>query len=129
MEEGKKKIALVEALGWKENRAYKCSYGIYKIVDGTLFLQDSLPGAWRQSKLLWTDDTLNALINAEPTFKKYMIPLPWLATSDGYQQYLSYDGRTYFASRENRSLKQTWDEREIVGTPYYYQQFKEEVSD
>lgn len=68
MEEKNKRITLAEFLGWEEDRAYKCSYGTYKIIDGILFLQNPFTGDWTQAERLWTNGVINNLVNAKPIF-------------------------------------------------------------
>ena len=57
--------------------------------------------------------------------KSFIIPLPGLVTTDGKQQYLSQD-YNFFASRRDRTLKQTWKEEDLKFVPEIYRQFAEE---
>ena len=54
--------------------------------------------------------------------KRFIIPLPGLVTTDGKQQYLSQD-YNFFASRRDRTLKQTWKEEDLKFVPEIYRQF------
>lgn len=55
------------------------------------------------------------------------IPMPDLKTSDGHNQYLTYDpkARTYFASRQNGRLKQTFDAKDLASVPGQYRRYAE----
>ena len=54
---------------------------------------------------------------------KFIIPLPYLETTDGEQQYLSYKNKKYFASRKNRRVQQTFSKRELEDIPEEYKKF------
>ena len=60
--------------------------------------------------------------------KRFIIPLPGLVTTDGEQQYLSQNG-SFFASRRDESLKQTWKEEHLKFVPEIYRQFAEEFDE
>lgn len=53
---------------------------------------------------------------------EFIIPIPKLKTSDGKQQYLTFDYEfeTYFASRLNGKLKQTFTVKELSEVPEMY---------
>ena len=53
----------------------------------------------------------------------YIVPLG-LKTTDGEEQYLTYNG-SYFASRRNKNLQQTFDELEEI--PEFYRGLAERV--
>ena len=53
----------------------------------------------------------------------YIVPLG-LKTTDGEEQYLTYNG-TYFASRRNKYLQQTFDKLEEI--PEFYRGLAERV--
>ena len=59
--------------------------------------------------------------------KRFMIPLPWLVTTDGKTQYLTNKDGYFFASRKNKKLKQTWTEEELQQIPEQYRQYANEV--
>lgn len=61
--------------------------------------------------------------------KRYIIPLPNLVTTDGWQQYLTQKGKHWFASRRNEELRQTWKEEHMKYVPEPYRGFKVEVED
>lgn len=54
--------------------------------------------------------------------KRFIIPLPGLVTTDGEQQYLTKNG-SFFASRRDKRLRQTWKEEHLKSVPYEYRQF------
>ena len=58
--------------------------------------------------------------------KKYIIPLPYLVTTDGERQYLTHNG-SFFACRRNKGLRQTWKEKELIYIPEEYRGFAVEV--
>ena len=58
--------------------------------------------------------------------KRFIIPLPGLVTTDGEQQYLTQNG-SFFASRRDKRLKQTWKEEHLKFVPEVYRQFAVEV--
>jgi len=60
--------------------------------------------------------------------KRFIIPLPVLVTTDGKQQYLSQD-YNFFASRRDRTLKQTWKEEHLKSVPDFYRQFAVEFDE
>lgn len=55
------------------------------------------------------------------------IPMPDLKTTGGHIQYLTYDpkARTYFASRKNGKLKQTFNAKDLVSVPGQYRRHAE----
>ena len=55
------------------------------------------------------------------------IPLPDLKTTSGHIQYLTYDpkARTYFASRQNGRLKQTFNAKDLASVPGQYRRYAE----
>ena len=55
--------------------------------------------------------------------KRFIIPLPNLVTTDGRQQYLSYEYGNFFASRRDETLIQTWNEEHLKLIPEFYRQF------
>lgn len=61
--------------------------------------------------------------------KRYIIPLPHLVTTDGEQQYLSNKGGTWFASRKDKELRQTWKERHLKHIPEEYRKYAVEVKE
>lgn len=58
--------------------------------------------------------------------KIYIIPLPHLVTSDGKKQYLTQLG-TFFACRRDKTLIQTWEEKDLVHVPEEYRGFAVEI--
>ena len=61
----------------------------------------------------------------EPTM--YIVPLPYLVTTDGEQQYLTKRGNRWFASRKQKHLKQTWREGSLHEIPEEYRDYAVEV--
>ena len=57
----------------------------------------------------------------------YKIPLPNLFTTNEQQQYLTFKGDTYFASKFNEKLKQTFDEEELERVPKFYRDLAEKI--
>lgn len=60
--------------------------------------------------------------------KRYIIPLPDLVTTDGEQQYLTHKG-SFFASRRDKKLRQTWKEKHLKYVPEEYRKYAVEVED
>lgn len=60
--------------------------------------------------------------------KRYIIPLPHLVTTDGEQQYLTHNG-SFFASRRDKELRQTWKEEHLKYIPEEYRKYAVEVKD
>lgn len=60
--------------------------------------------------------------------KRYIIPLPYLVTTDGERQYLTHNG-SFFACRRNKGLRQTWKEKELIYIPVEYRGFAVEVEE
>ena len=58
--------------------------------------------------------------------KRYIIPLPHLVTTDGEQQYLTHSG-SFFASRRDKKLRQTWKEEHLKYIPEEYRKYAVEV--
>ena len=58
--------------------------------------------------------------------KRYIIPLPHLVTTDGEQQYLTHNG-SFFASRRDKELRQTWREEHLKYVPEEYRKYAVEV--
>lgn len=61
--------------------------------------------------------------------KRYIVPLPHLITSNGEQQYLSNKGGTWFASRKDENLRQTWKEEHLSYIPEEYRKYAVEGKD
>lgn len=59
----------------------------------------------------------------------YIIPLPFLITTDSKQQYLTFKDNTWFASRKDRNLKQVWNERELRTIPKEYLKYAIEIEE
>lgn len=55
------------------------------------------------------------------------IPMPYLVTSDGHIQYLTYDpkAKTYFASKKSGRLKQTFNAKDLASVPEKYRRYAE----
>lgn len=60
--------------------------------------------------------------------KIYIIPLPHLVTTDGEQQYLTHNG-SFFASRRDKGLRQTWKEEHLKYVPEEYRKFAVELEE
>lgn len=60
--------------------------------------------------------------------KRFIIPLPGLVTTDGKQQYLTKNV-SYFASKRNKGLRQTWKEEHLKFVPEIYRQFAVEFDE
>lgn len=60
--------------------------------------------------------------------KRYIIPLPGLITTDGEQQYLTKN-ETFFASRRNKSLMQTWEKEHLKFVPEIYRKYAVELEE
>ena len=59
----------------------------------------------------------------------YKIPLKHLITTDGKQQYLTFKDGTYFASKFNKKLKQTFNEEELEHVPKFYRNLAVKIKD
>lgn len=59
----------------------------------------------------------------------YQISLPDLTTTNGEQQYLTFKDNTYFASKFNEKLKQTFNEEELERVPKFYRDLAEKIKD
>lgn len=64
-----------------------------------------------------------------PKPKYFCIPLPNLVTSEGEQQYLTHKDGTFFASKRNGSLRQSWQEKDLVYIPEEYRQYAKLVEE
>ncbi len=60
--------------------------------------------------------------------KRYIIPLPHLVTTDGEQQFLTHKG-SFFASRRDKKLRQTWKEEHLKYVPEEYRKYAVEVEE
>lgn len=60
--------------------------------------------------------------------KRYIIPLPGLITTDGAQQYLTKNV-SFFASRRDKRLKQTWKEEHLKFVPEIYRKYAVELEE
>ena len=60
--------------------------------------------------------------------KRFIIPLPGLVTTDGKQQYLTKN-ISYFASRRDKKVRQTWKEEHLKHVPEIYRQFAVEFDE
>lgn len=61
--------------------------------------------------------------------KRFIVPLPGLITTDGKQQYLTNKGGTWFASRRDGNLRQTWKWEHLDYIPEVYRQFAVDLMD
>ena len=61
--------------------------------------------------------------------KRFIVPLPGLTTTDGWQQYLTQAQGTFFASRRNVLLRQTWKEKDLKNLADDYVKFAVEVEE
>lgn len=61
--------------------------------------------------------------------KIYIVPLPWLVTTDGQQQYLTNRKGKWFACRRRSDLRQTWKEEHLGYIPEVYRQFAVDLTD
>lgn len=59
----------------------------------------------------------------------YKIPLPNLFTTNEQQQYLTFKDDTYFASKFNEKLKQTFNEQELEDVPKFYRELAVKIND
>lgn len=61
--------------------------------------------------------------------KRFIVPLPGLITTDGKQQYLTNKGGTWFASRRDGNLRQTWKWEHLDYIPEVYKPFAVDLMD
>ena len=59
----------------------------------------------------------------------YRIPLPYLFTTNEQQQYITFKDDTYFASKFNEKLKQTFNEEELERVPKFYRNLSVTIKD
>ena len=59
----------------------------------------------------------------------YRIPLPNLFTTNDQQQYITFKDDTYFASKFNKKLKQTFNEEELECVPKFYRDLAVKIKD
>lgn len=60
---------------------------------------------------------------------RYIIPLPQLKTTDGKQQFLTHQNDTFFASRRDKSLRQTWKKQHLCHVPEVYRKYAVELDE
>lgn len=58
--------------------------------------------------------------------KRYIVPLPYLKTSNGEQLFLTHQGH-FFPCRRIKSLRQTWKEKDLIHIPEEYRGFAIEI--
>lgn len=120
-------ITLAEFLGWEENTEYEYDCDRFKIMDNDLFIYNNFAAEkWLDAY----DVSINGfeeLRNARKVEKRYIVPLPNLKTSDGEQQYLTHKDNTFFVSRRNEDLRQTWKEEHLKHIPEEYRKYAVEV--
>lgn len=63
----------------------------------------------------------------EVKIEYYRVPLSKLITTRGEQQYLTFKGDTYFASKLNKTLKQKFTKEELEEMPEMYRNLAVEV--
>lgn len=61
--------------------------------------------------------------------KRFIVPLLGLVTTDGQQQYLTNKGGTWFASRRDENLRQTWKWEHLDYIPEIYRHFAVDLMD
>lgn len=122
-------ITLAEFLGWEEGAEYEFDCDRFKIMDNELFIYN------RFAVEKWLDaydvsiNRFEVLRNAKKVEKRYIVPLPKLKTSDGEQQYLTHADNTFFASRRNKDLRQTWKEKNLKYIPNEYRKYAVEMGE
>lgn len=121
-------ITLAEFLGWEEDVEYKYDgnrFYIFKDKD-QLFYWNAYRKDWLSADAS-SINRLRELRNAKKVEKRYIVPLPNLKTSDGEQQYLTRADNTFFASRQNEDLRQTWKEEHLKYIPEEYRKYAVEL--
>lgn len=122
-------ITLAEFLGWEEGVEYKYDCDRFKIMDNELFIYN------RFAAEKWLDaydvsiNRFEVLRNAKKVKERYIVPLPNLKTSDGEQQYLTHADNTFFASRRDKDLRQTWKEEHLKYIPEEYRKYAVELKE
>ena len=122
-------ITLAEFLGWEEDVEYKYDCDRFKIMDNDLFIYN------RFAAEKWLDaydvsiNRFEVLRNAKKAEKRFVVPLPNLKTSDGEQQYLTHADNTFFASRRDKDLRQTWKEEHLRYIPDEYRGYAVEMGE
>ncbi len=61
--------------------------------------------------------------------KIYIVPLPHLILSDGEQIYLTQHQENFFPSIRDKTLKQTWKEKDLNHIPEEYRDFAVEIDE
>lgn len=120
-------ITLAEFLGWEEDVEYEYECDRFKIEDNELFIYNRF-AAEKWLDVYDVSIRFKDLRTAKKVEKRYIVPLPNLKTSDGEQQYLTQKG-TFFASRWDKDLRQTWKEKDLVNIPNEYRQYAVEVGE
>lgn len=120
-------ITLADFLGWEEDTEYEYDCDRFKIMGDELFIYNSCAvEGWLDAY----DVSINGfeeLRNAKKVEKRYIVPLPNLKTSDGEQQYLTHADNTFFASRRDKDLRQTWKEEHLRYIPDEYRKYAVEL--
>lgn len=104
---------------WEKLERFMCDYNSVKLPDELYNYYDNNSDGAREK-------VISAILNdyeveQEP---KWVIPLLGLVTSDGCQQYLSYDPKnnTYFASKKSRNVKREFTKKELEDVSEIYRQ-------
>lgn len=59
--------------------------------------------------------------------ERYCVPLPWLKTTDGAQQYLTHKEGAFFACRKKPGLRQAWKKEDLFYLPDEYKDYAVKV--
>lgn len=99
---------------------FSLTWGIFRDVDLTEFAKNAL------FEIILTFAQTDPKDREDE--KRFIIPLPGLITTDGKQQYLTKNV-SYFASRRDKGLRQTWKEEHLMFVPAIYRQFAVEFDE
>ena len=119
-------ITLADFLGWEEGVEYEHDGVRFKIEDNKFYTHKVYSDTgWGEYYI--SINHVKGLRNAKKVEKRYIVPLPNLKTSDGEQQYLTNADNTFFASRWDKDLRQTWKEEHLKYIPEEYRKHAVEL--
>lgn len=122
-------ITLAEFLSWEEGVEYEYDGVRFKIEDNKFYAHKVYGDKANWEEYFISIKDVKYIRNAKKVEKRYIVPLPNLKTSDGEQQYLTHADNTFFASRRNEGLWQTWKEKDLKYIPEEYRKYAVEVEE
>lgn len=116
---------IAEFLGWEEDQEYVANDNgtLLRLHGGRIESKGGATKEWTPVRNETRQEHFDWLRTLKKRTPRYIVPLPGLVTSDGEQQYLTHAHGSFFASRRNHSMRQTWKKEHLSYLPEEYRQY------